>query len=61
MPTVTQDFTDPYFWGALGHAVINGLGVLVMLCLLATFFVFATGGTAPRNWPKREESEAHTH
>ncbi len=61
MPTLTADFTDPYFWSALGHAVVNGLKVLVVVSTAAAAFVFATGGTAPRNWPKRDEAEAHHH
>lgn len=61
MPTLTADFTDPYLWSALGQAIVNGLKVLVVVSAVAAGFVFTTGGTAPRNWPKRDEAEAHHH
>ena len=63
MPTVTGDFTNPHFWEALGHAIFNGLLVLVAISAVAAVLTFATGGTAPKNWPKKDDpaAEAHHH
>jgi hypothetical protein len=61
MPTVTEDFLNPYFWTSLGHAIVNGLWVLLGVSSVAAAFTFLTGGTAPKNWPKKDQPEAEAH
>ena len=64
MPHLSTDFLDPHFWVALGAAIKNGLLVLVAVSGAAALLTFATGGTAPKNWPKKddpEHAEAHHH
>lgn len=61
MPTLSEDFLNPYFWKALGGSIGNGLFVLLAISALAAVFTFATGGTAPKNWPKKDGSEAEAH
>lgn len=61
MPTVTEDFLNQHFWLALWHAIQNGLWVLLAISAVAALLTFATGGTAPRNWPQRDALEADTH
>lgn len=63
MPTVSGDFLNPHFFEALAHAVGNGLMVLLAIGAVACGLTFATGGTAPKNWPKKDdpEPEAHHH
>ena len=62
MPHLTTDFLNPHFWTALGHAIFNGLCVLLVVSGVAAGLTMATGGTAPKNWPKKddpEQAEAH--
>ncbi len=61
MPTLTGDFLNPHFWAALGHAIGNGLLVLVGISAAAAVLTFATGGTAPRNWPKKDDAHPEPH
>lgn len=63
MPTVTGDFLNPHFFEALFTAVKYGLFVLMGISATAAAFTFATGGTAPKNWPKKDDpaAEAHHH
>lgn len=61
MPTVSGDFLNPHYFEALMHAVGNGLLVLVALSAAACGLTFATGGTAPKNWPKKDELDVEAH
>ena len=61
MPTVSGDFLNPHYFEALGHAIGNGLVVLVIISAVACALTFATGGTAPKNWPKKDDLEAEAH
>jgi hypothetical protein len=61
MPTLTGDFLNPHFFKAVLSAVGNGLWVLVAVSAVAAVLTFASGGTAPRNWPKKDEPEAEAH
>jgi hypothetical protein len=58
VPTIGSDFLNPHYFTALGDAILNGLCVLLAISLVAGAFTFLTGGTAPRNWPKKEEAPA---
>lgn len=57
MPTLTEDFLNPAFGHALYVSIKNGLIVLVVLSVLAALLTFMTGGTAPKNWPKKDAAE----
>lgn len=60
MPTLSEDFLNPYFWASLGSSIKYGLLVLLGIGSFAALMTFATGGTAPRHWPKKDEpGEAH--
>ncbi len=58
MPTLTEDFLSPYFFRAIFDSVANGMLVLIFLSLLAVFFTFASGATAARHWPKKDDEHA---
>ncbi len=61
MPTVYSDFSNPAFWGALGHSIVNGLIVLLVISAAAAILSFATGASAARHWPKKDDTHADTH
>lgn len=61
MPTVTSDFTNPAFWHALGSSIVNGLVVMVVLSLAAVILSFASGASAARHWPKKDDAHPEPH
>lgn len=49
-----EDFTSPAYFTALFAAIKYGLGVLVGMCVAASAFVFASGGSAAASWDRSE-------
>ncbi len=60
-PTLTEDFIHQGYFDALFTAIGNGLWVLVLITLVAGFFILATGGSAAKGWEKQREEAAHDH
>ncbi len=48
-----EDFMNPAYFEAVGSAVMYGLQVFVAMCVVGAGFVFASGGSAAKDWEQQ--------